>query len=233
MYLFDRNGDNIEIYTMTPNESWIKEYKAEEMKQIPQSEQVITIETNTQPLIDGSISPKKPIDINVRDLNSSYGTLAGVKYHKVLEQTKTKESIADSVEAYLEGERNSSPIARIYAINEQKRKLTILRYLLLDGSYTKRRLFGAKRTLTDVLNIPESLYLLELLNRGQFDLLDNKDITDQLELFAISSEPVKTYTMTELEEMEAYGFAKAPIDRALTNVQKSSSVFARIRKNNL
>ena len=64
MYLFDRNGDNIEIYTMTPNESWIKEYKAEEMKQIPQSEQIITIETNTQPLIDGSVSPKKPIDIN-------------------------------------------------------------------------------------------------------------------------------------------------------------------------
>lgn len=232
MYLFDRTGDNIEIYTMTPNENWIKEYKADKMSQIPKSEQVLTIETNTKPLIDESSSSKKPADINVKDLNSSYGTLTGIKYHQMLGQIKTSESIKDSVDAYIEGERNNSPLARIYAINEQKMKLTFIRYLLLDATYTKRRLFGSKRTQIDVLNIPESLYLLELLSRGQFDLLDNKDISDQLALFAISDEPVKTYTMSDLAEMETYGFAKAPIDRALTNVRKSSSVFARIRKNN-
>jgi len=69
-----------------------------------------------------------------------------------------------------------------------------------------------------------------LLSRGQFSLLDNKDITEQLKLFNISEGPVKTYSLQELEEIGKYGFDPYAVPKALHNVEESKSIFERVRR---
>jgi len=236
MYLFDRKKDNIEIYSMVPNKDAIKKYKQQEMEQIISAHQVLEIETNAKnkPL-PNTFELKKsnpPIDIAQQDIHYTKKQFMKSEYHRLQVSERCKinpDFIDEKTNAFYLGNYNNSQIIRIYNFEEDRKRLNFIRYLLLNQDYTKQGK-NNKAYIKDIINIPESLYLLELLNRGQFSLLDNKDITEQLKLFSISEYPIKSYTLRELEELSQYGISENALNNALNNVINSESIFARIRR---
>jgi len=237
MYLFDRSGDNIDIYTMDPIFKGIKEYKKQEMEKIPFEHRILRIETNAKDLPFNKKFPLQPnthpIDIENSKLTYSNKKVIGSEYHK-LGVTPGAPSNLDFVEEkmkeYYFGNYNASQMVRVYKFEENKKRLNFVLYLLLNNYYIKEKENSNVQYIENIINIPESLYLLELLSRGQYSLLDNKDITEQLKLFNISEGPVKTYSLQELEEIGKYGFDPYAVPKALHNVEESKSIFERVRR---
>ena len=237
MYLFDRSGDNIEIYSLEPKRMDIKNYRQQEMEKIPFEQRILRIETNTKDLPfneDFTNNPfSKPIDIDHQKLTYNNKKTIGTEYHKLGITRGTANSIdyvEEKMKGYYFGNYDSSQMVRVFRYDEHQQRLNFILYLLLNNYYHKERENSKIKYIENIINIPESLYLLELINRGQFSLLDNKDITEQLSLFKISNSPVKTYTLKELEEIGKYGFDPNAVNTALNNVEESKSIFERIRR---
>ena len=73
-----------------------------------------------------------------------------------------------------------------------------------------------------VINLPESLYLLELLLREKFELLNDKNIQEQLKLFDISC--VDSFSLGTLDKLNGYGMindeSMKEIDRKIEQSEK-------------
>jgi len=237
MYLFDRTGDTIEIYSMKPNISQIKEFQKKEIKKIPEEHRVLQISSNAKTLpFEKKFtfeSKNRPIDVENNQLTFCNKKMFGSEFHR-LQTPKTgdlqSEFVKEKLNAYYAGNYNNSQIIRVFKYDDDQKRLNFILFLLLNNYYVKENKYSNIQVIKDIINIPESLYLLELLKRGQYSLLDNKDITEQLELFNISEDPIKTYSLYELEELGQYGFDPYAVPKALRNVEESKVIFERIRR---
>lgn len=236
MYLYDRKNDTIEIYSMQENINALKAYQTQEMQAIPMAHRVLEIETNTLNVPFSREFPlqknTEPIDIKNTEIHFTKKKIIGSEYHRLKVANRSlEEQIMDTkVKDYYFGNYNLSQMVRVYKFEQSNQRLSIAFYLLLNGYYDSEKGSGNIRYIRNIINIPESLYLLELLRRGHFSLLDNKDITEQLKLFTISENPIKCYTLKELEELGKYDFDPEAANKALDRVENSRTIFERVRR---
>ena len=129
MYLFDRSGDNINIYTMDPIVNRIKEYQKREMEQIPFEHRILRIETNSKNLPfdkEFSLQPNsRPIDIENKELTFSNKKIIGTEYHKLgitPGAPNDLDFVEEKIKGYYFGNYNASQIVRVYKFEEAKKE---------------------------------------------------------------------------------------------------------------
>ena len=76
--------------------------------------------------------------------------------------------------------------------------------------------------------MPESLYLLQMIEQGKFSLLTDKDITEQLDLFSLAH--INEISFEELRKIEACGLSNNTFEEILAKSENDASVLKLIKK---
>lgn len=94
-----------------------------------------------------------------------------------------------------------------------------LRYLLVASNYNHIREENNKITMKvdDIIEIPKSLYLLQLLQQQKFSTIINEDLSEQLNLFDFSY--INNITLEEIKKMNACGAT----NNIYSNINKSNN----------
>ncbi len=192
MYLYEKNGDEVEIYTATPKEREIKEYKENFKDNIIG---VIAKTNERRPIFQRLIRHTNLIvDVQYDELNHT----KELKTHKlVVNETSL------SPKYYINSKSDTfayMPLVRI--IGNQKNQ-----YLLFTLPRTRYKrvdtcLYSDNFYLDNMILIPKELFLLELLIRERFDLLKGYDISQQIELFKIEKAFIKSINSMNLSYYE-------------------------------
>lgn len=195
MYLYEEKETKFNIYSFHPKTKEIHDYRANQLKQIPNDELVMCGATrmgiesyeilkNYQNQFDTEIIP-------IENADGEYHRLEKSVLYRYDEDKKV------FLEKYYSGEFINNKIARI-------RDLKKIKYFLLSETEYGFTLPDWK-IMEGLLQIPESLYLLSLIEQQKFSLIGNKDISEQLSLFNL--EKVDEISQETLMKISLYGMA--------------------------
>lgn len=248
MYLFNKDGGIVEIYSMKPNEEKFEKYKRECMtEQIPLGERVWGIETDIK---EDVITPNKnlnmfginrPIDLFNIDIDFKKRTLLGKEYHHLIkeyisENNKTNECYLENVLTnYIRYTGKRRQLMRVFDYNDLSSIMKVENYFVIPlrsefwSFYTTEKDgLIRKKYIDGIISIPKDLYLLELLNQGHFHLID-ENVSEQITKFDISNNPIKTYSLEELKEMQDMGISVNAYDNTLEQIKSSEKVLKYIK----
>ena len=79
-----------------------------------------------------------------------------------------------------------------------------------------------------MLNLPPSLFLLQLLRLGKYDSLISKDISDLLELFDIDY--LKSINISDIEESISTGLLSGTKEEVIKRAETGSLILQKVRK---
>lgn len=99
--------------------------------------------------------------------------------------------------------------------------------LCMDKEYKFRRYANVPYMMGRIINIPKSLYLLELLLRGRIDLIGDNDITTQLSLFDINY--IDTIDINMLKNICEYELVNQSYDSIIDRVDKGNNVIGKVK----
>ena len=124
----------------------------------------------------------------------------------------------------VEGTINNKPFASNFEIEKQT-----LYYLLITGSYELQTL-SSRIAMHNIISLPKSLYLLQMLEQSNFTKLDNEDINELLDLFYFSVSPVQIIPLEYLDNAFKYGLINETSKDISKKVNDSSKILQKIRK---
>lgn len=192
MFLYDKNGESIDVFTFNERNEELRQYKINEMSKIPidkrclYTEEIVTTFQATPILLKKDLYTE---EISTKDL---IGKNKSLNYYTDLKDAE------DLLELYYSDNYTYRPVARL-------RDLKKLRYLLVASNYNHIREENNKITMKvdDIIEIPKSLYLLQLLQQQKFSTIINEDLSEQLNLFDFSY--INNITLEKINKMDACG----------------------------
>ena len=222
MYLYDKKENTIDVYEMTPNFKKTVEYKKNEMETIPFDERVLKACSNCNRELEHTDSP-----IIYEKLQYRENRIPGrVYYHSITSYQMTDEEKIRQSELlgeYYNGDYKNKKIALIKKSKNEITKyflLTALWYSCCDNEYV----------MDDIISIPKSLYLLQMLEQGKFYRVDEEDISKQLQTFNISTSPVERISIAELKNMYNVGLLHGTFDCIMDKVETTQKILQKVKK---
>jgi len=201
MFLYDKKEKTIDVYSMIPKKEEIVNYKIDEMKKIPEEEKVVCAR-----LIQS-------VDIDKNDIFLNRINLEMIKSSHLHPVSMTKEIEFLLQSYYLD-------LLITYGDISVSDLEGIKHYLITKNSYVIGSQGGANVGILDgIIQIPETLYILQLLKEERFDLLAGRDISSQLNLFDIKF--VKDVNLEELEKASYCGMV--PLNSHYNAVKKAEN----------
>ncbi|MBE6152149.1 MAG: hypothetical protein E7165_02410 [Firmicutes bacterium] len=188
MQIYEKIGKSIYIYDMRFDDSAVIKYRKHEMEQINDKEKVLKLETNNPPEYIKTVFKhfeNKIINARLSDFNG--GGEFPNSYRFITKSRNGEKALSD----YYADKYNSCNVVKISDANLIKTRLGIIKYLLVNSGYRKES--DGYFCLDKVISIPESLYMLELLKKGYFNLLKDEDICKLLHLLRVSYTFVGAY----------------------------------------
>ena len=201
--IFRLKNGTIEVYNFEPIFAEIGLFRLNEMKKIPEEEQVLRRDYNDSWLIPKSgvmyecesyvIRKEPPKTFEEREENYFL-------VRKFVEGILGNASVHATKRTDVEGDN-------LYYINPK------------DGTPCKK------------IQITPELYLEFLLENERFasKTLQKADLTDQQVLFNISEEPIMEYTLSDLESLLESGLVKGDFDRKLELLEGSTKVYEKLK----
>lgn len=212
MQLFNINGDKIEVYGLFPKSEKIKLYKMQEMEKINDDERVMRARTNYHRPLE---SPE--LSVFLRYLNQDKDDNFGENFwHKFEHSGKRRQEMV--LNNYYEGkfDKESSNLVRV--IDDCTNQ--IIKYLLLTNlRYHFYESGGEITTMPDIIEVPESLYLLHLIMQERFSLVTDKNIIEQLNCFDLTDNPSESFDIKKVEEMCKLGLIEENFDSIIERVK--------------
>ena len=185
MYLFENQEGKILIHDLRADSKDLADYRRDEMKQIPYKERLCTAQTSVYPFNIPLF--RRYMRDYVADKGGS-GTIIRVprfdrnkRYHVITPSENRNDYLLNN---YYNGKFGSK---EVFGIQEQEN----VSYYLLTRDYkhkeTKWDMSTKKKyaiyTMKGIIRLPESLFLLQLLEQRRFELLEGKDMTKILSLY--------------------------------------------------
>ena len=186
MILYDKNKNVIKVYSLEANNKDLYNYRIEQMDTIPMKSQIlcareqICYKINPYEIV--SVLEDKDFDKDIipyEDLIDDYHGVEHSLTRPFIEKGEDKKLLEEYYnELYID-----SPVARIKTLKK-------LRYLLLTKNYYVVDPYDYDGTrikrMDNIIELTESLFILQMLEQNKFYLLDDYDISKELELFTLS-----------------------------------------------
>lgn len=201
MYLYNKEGNKIEIYSFIPNYDKEKEFRESEKKLIPEDKKYIRLETNmSNYYLKKIINNKRNLILSEMIDNVNFTIKKGFKNH--YSKMYFDKMIDPNNTIYIDGPRRNLINIYDYYDNDETMGNRDNVYALINGSYVKDSNDSNKYVLSGIVNLTKKLYLLEILKKGNFDLLTDNEIKEFLDLFDFSH--VTDIDKRKLDEMIKY-----------------------------
>lgn len=219
MYLYDKNGDKIEVYSMIPNKDKIYKFKKDEMKKIPKNVRVLKAITNSSLIFENP----QPYMTYLSQYVYQKPIFFNRQYHDIVPSDFTK----------------AIYLTELYSRDEIKYKIPIC--IDCEEEYPKYLLFtefdykfnlgrGNDRTLDNIICLTKDLYLLEQLLDRKLSSLKDENIKNLIPLFNISNKPIDIIDIGELQKADMFNLVKGCELIGLSKVEESQKILKHIRK---
>ena len=222
MYLFDKKDNGLEVYRAREKEQEAHDFREEKMTEFSSTPKILTAQElprNPKDLplfelyakqFDQKIIPSK--ELRYLDVYS-YRTLQYEDRSMMGVWTK------DLLNKFYFGHYSEKNIARVKDHGK-------LKYLLLPDGYIRFEHTNVVQ-MRRILEIPQSLFLLQMLEQGKTGLLEGQDISEQLELFDI--EKVDEIDLEQLKKSDQYLGIRNLYDNALTKSERDGKVLRLVK----
>lgn len=241
MFLYDSDSKKILVYRLIPREDKFFAYKKEKMKLIPKERQVWEAVTYMKRpvlesyILDRELSRKKVLDSSQldycdqfhqdwRETKHSFNpweveTEDYIKQHCLLDRDEL-------IEKYC---RKLGPSLYV-KVNDDK-KIGICGLILGNSSYNRDFNSGLARK-TDIINIPLSLFELELFMDGCFNSIEDCQLEEFLNLYVPIdiNKPIWTKEFSEFDELATYFPTTVTLKSVVESNIKSSEKVLRLLK---
>jgi len=224
MYLYDKKEKSLDVYSFDANQWVMFEYRERQMLQIPEKNRVLVAEAYSHdvgesPLFEFYANRFDETIIPMEYANSKRDEL---RYHFLRTGKTSKRNREILLDSYYFGHLSDRNVARLQDINK-------LRYFLLNKTTYSAELYNNRiKKLENIIELPESLYLLQMLEQGKFSLIGDKNISEQLDLFNISQ--IGELSLDELKKIDAYGITQNAYEQTLAKAENDAHVLRLIRK---
>ena len=224
MLLYDNKDKHLDIYEFNSDRKKMIDYKLKELKKIPENERFLVAKTrinsNDKPLFEEYISNLN----NDIVLDSTYvdskdnnnGT-----YHK-LEYDNNNSTFLENY--YIYSNLKDKSVVQIKYLEMIKYYLLYSRKYRYLGEYEDKKDYQ----MDNILQIPESLYLLQLIEQEKFKSLDDKDIEEQLSLYTLSKKDEIPKEL--LKKASLTSLVKDKYEIALNKALNDSHILKKIKK---
>ena len=137
------------------------------------------------------------------------------------------------IEKYIEGEYNNLDVKSIIEKISKGDSTYKSHSLLLIENFldTRNTIAGIREVVFEtknVIDLPNNLYLLYLLQHGEYEKLLSKNIDEQLSLFDI--EYLKSVSMIDIREMIDVGLISGTLFDAVSKVKIGSKVLQKVKR---
>lgn len=223
MLLYKKNGKTLEVYEFSADENELFNYRKEQMKKIPEEKTIYIAEAYPKD------KKEKPIlERRSNNFNGKVIPIQNLNSHHYAHFFKTNVNLPKDKQENLlnrlySGEFDKNKIARIKDDN--------LRYFLLSRAQYEKDTFSSyfnKRILKDIIEVPESLYYLQLLLQEKFSFLEDANISSQLSLFHL--EYVDEVSLDELKKIDNLEIAKDSFQKVINKANRDSIIFQKYKK---
>lgn len=207
MYLYDNDGEFVCIYELIAKEDKIREYKRKEMEKVPEDNRIWTSVASS---IDDRVFITKLDMIPSSKLEFYIPYVSGVSSHELLPQNSDKNVIDEYY-------NSCSSFGRVLKVKKGRTNNLPEYFIVTKDNYIKD---NDSHIMKDIIGVPESLYLLELLLSKRYDLIkDITDVAEQLDLFEVRE--VSRINIQLLRDMANYGIMPSDsVDELVTRRRK-------------
>ena len=235
MILYEDKNDKIGIYEFAPKDKYeIFKYKTDELGKISEEDKVYYAESKvgyySSPIfsddmfkIKNGVYESSEVDCDDEALERRR-LLSNPYYNRLLISKRNHGNMA-LIEKYIHGAYDSKKIAKIIYQNDMKYFLLTDEYKSLDSDISSdQRLY----IMRNIIQLPESLYKLQLLQNGFFDNLESDEIKEQLDLFSLKE--LDSIDKETIRKMDLYKIGKQSYYETMLKVESDSKKLKLLKK---
>ncbi len=209
MKLYYKSAEEIEVFKLEPKPSAICEYKIEELNINKPKFFYAFSDECPEPLNFFTVNARKGESIEEEIINSSS------KNYLFEEENIDLESFIIN---YCNSMFDSKPIQ---LVRKNRTKEILYRLLLTEPFYRKNIMKG-------IVDLPKSIFLLNLLEKGDFYQLADEDISEQLKLFYLQS--IDRVNIESLEKIYNSGLVPGAMRWTDEKIRISGPILEKIKK---
>ena len=235
MILYDNKGKTLDVYEFNANEDDLTTYRKEQIKKIPEVERILVAETRvsspfrcTSPLFEGFTGKEYNNIILtsdcVDDENQKNRNIYGVYNVLKNDTTLCNQHKKELLDSYCHGNLIDRNVIQIQYPEMKKYLLLYLQQYDYLGEYDN----GRNYRMSKIIQLPESLYLLQLIEQEKFASLAGKNIDEQLTLYSLSK--INEISAEELQKMDICGITQNAYARVIDKANSDSHVLRLIKK---
>lgn len=235
--LIEKEDNKFKIYRVIADKHKVSDFKMKEMGKIQFDLRVLKATTNDKDIlkIDNDVE-----EFSFDDLNYKRGFF-GSKYHSisthnalhsgddVYHYERTIHYVNNILKGYYDGLYDDKCLAVVKGVEG-------CNYYLVGDDYIYKKEHSKIRSISTIINLPESLYLLHLLLNKRVDLVKGKPIDEQMALFDFTGDPIKIFESEEIKDydrlcMELYGKKReSTYDLLIRKAEDCANVLQYVKK---
>lgn len=232
MLIYDKNGNNIDIYTMNPKLEELKRYRKNVIRRQKIEDMFYSLKTNCPNTLT-KFNTNEDVDIKFLDYDNDMVIETGYwsrlcpmgnvgPYDKEIQQK--------IIENYIEGVYDSVKPVKVFDYNWEDDITTELNRLLKTEPEKIVNIHSRRNTweINNLINLPKSLYLLHLLQHGQYGRLLFENITRQLSLFDI--EYLKSISIVDIKNVIETSLVSGTLYDAVSRADVGSKILQKRKK---
>ena len=208
------NEKVIEVFSMVSKPE-IMGYRKNHMEKVPYERRLIEAYTDY-------VKPLEESDVILDDCKVEYwnsGIFGGSESHSLrkpfIDKEKYKIMCDLLTNSYFNGELAEKSAKKIVyscltveqLLAKKKELGTLDRYLLITENYEPITYRIGGSVMSNILVLPKELFLLQLLENGEFEYVSTQQIDEQLRLFDINK--VASFNISDINDLISYGIIKS------------------------
>ena len=231
MYLYNKDNNMIEVYSVNYSYDELDKFRKEEMQKIPLDKRFYYAITKCNPILERPIETIKWRNLECGD--SYYGDQS---YHSISNYNLDEEEMNRQYRLLQEfyNESNSfNPTVKVIIDEDSKIIHDIeedYRYFILtQKEYVKRLYPNDGYILPDILSVTKPLFLLQLFESRQFNRLKDENIDFLSSLLQVSDEPVEKISIEYLKRLENLG-VYSTFSEQMSKICESQNFFQKLKR---
>lgn len=245
MYIFDKKDESIDVYTMSAKLKAIRDYKESVLENNTSGSLIYTMVTNDEegvkrfesaseiPFDRISFEASSPDHLKAWIWSHFIGqsgtrSMAELKALLSSELAASQDNISVTMDRirllnnYINGTFDDRPTVRVTNVPGNDN------YYFLRTEDFDRSFSTSPLVISNLINLPKELYILQLLLQGKFDQVVDERVLSQLAFFDIDY--YRSFSIEDIEALYNTGLVSGSYEDTIHNAEIGSSVLRRIKK---
>lgn len=232
MLIYDKKDTEIDIYSIYANEEKIKDYKKRIIDSLDEDELFYSLTTNSSNIVSKiENNSYQPLIYSNSVFIDNRGWLKLIPMKDTFSYGPQRQK--EIIEKYIEGKYDNLDVkSMIERTSKGDSTYKSHSLLLIENFLDTRNTIAGIRVVVfktkNVIDLPNNLYLLYLLQHGEYEKLLSKNIDEQLSLFDI--EYLKSVSIMDIKEMLETGLISETLFDAVSKVNIGSKILRKIKR---